>query len=198
MKGKKRPREFCCPQNYPPNNKIENPDTSKCFSLCELAPISVKADWRQGRRRRGLSAPLYWEQWEEATPAHSFTSSPLSWDSHLHLILLQYSGDTGDAGSWLEQQRRPSSAEGTRAPFPWALQNECGQNSQKETATLPHSSHRCHGHSHFPNAGVGRRGKYLLADFLITHQKPKRYPLPFLETKSHCVAWLLCHLFPKC
>jgi hypothetical protein len=49
MKGKKRPREFCCPQNYPPNNKIENPDTSKCFSLCELAPISVKADWRQGR-----------------------------------------------------------------------------------------------------------------------------------------------------
>lgn len=49
--------------------------------------------------------------------SHSFTSSPPSWDSHLHLILLQYSGDTGDAGSWLEQQRRPSSAEGTRAPF---------------------------------------------------------------------------------
>lgn len=93
---------------------------------------------------------------KEITSIHSFASSPWSCDSNLHLILLQYSGGTGASGSCSEQQRRPSSAEGTRAPFPWSLQKECGQNSQKETAALLHSSHWCHGHSHFPSRWAGR------------------------------------------
>lgn len=48
---------------------------------------------------------------------HSFASSTAFCASNLHLILLQYSGATGDLGSCAEQQRRPSSADGTRAPF---------------------------------------------------------------------------------
>lgn len=115
---------------------------------------------------------------KEGTPhIYSFTSSPWSCDSHLHFILLQYSGDTGAMGSCSEQQRRPSSAEGTRAPFSWSLQNECGQNSQKETAALLHSSHWCHGHSHFPNSG--RRGGRRSAQVSACLDYPWKTHVPF-------------------
>lgn len=92
----------------------------------------------------------------KSPPIYSFTS-PWSCDSNLHLILLQYSDETGDKGSCSEQQRWPSSAEGTSAPFSWSLQKERGQNSQKETAAPLHSLHWCHGHSHFPDGEAERR-----------------------------------------
>ena len=110
----------------------------------------------------------------KSLPVYSLTSSPWSCDSNLHLILLQYSGDTGDTGSCSEQQRRPSRAEGTRAPFSWSLQNERGQNSQKDTAALLHSSHWCHGHSHFPSAG-GKKGRSPVS---ARPQRPQDTPLP--------------------
>lgn len=107
----------------------------------------------------------------KSLPIYSFTS-PWSCDSNLHLILLQYSDDTGDMGSCSEQQRRPSSAEGTRAPFSWSLQKERGQNSQKETAAPLHSLHWCHGHSHFPYGGWVRlrhRRWYALGQSFLSH-----------------------------
>lgn len=110
----------------------------------------------------------------KSLPIYSLTSSPWSCDSNLHLILLQYSGDTGDTGSCSEQQRRPSRAEDTRAPFSWSLQNERGQNSQKDTAAPPHSSHWCHGHSHFPSVG-GKKGRIPVS---ACPQHPRDTPLP--------------------
>lgn len=106
------------------------------------------------------------------TTLYSFASSPCCWASHLHLILLQYSEDAGDEGSCLEQQRRPSSTEVTRAPLSWSLQNECGQNSQKDTAAPLHTLHWCHGHSHFPYGGCVRlrqRRWYALGQSFLSH-----------------------------
>lgn len=90
-----------------------------------------------------------------SNPTYSFASSTGFWSSNLHFILFQYSGATGDLGSCVEQQRRPSKADATKAPFSWSLQNEWGQNSQNETAGLLQMSHWCHGHSHFPEGGRG-------------------------------------------
>lgn len=101
---------------------------------------------------------------------HSFASSTAFCASNLHLILLQYSGATGDLGSCAEQQRRPSSADGTRAPFSWSLQKEWGQNSQKETAGLLQMSHWCHGHSHFPEDGRRERKEAGISALWRQHQ----------------------------
>lgn len=58
---------------------------------------------------------------------------------------------TGPHGSCSLQLSRPSSLEMKSAPSLWSVQKELGHSSQKETASFPHTSHWCHGHSHLPN-----------------------------------------------
>lgn len=57
---------------------------------------------------------------------------------------------TGPHGSCSLQLSRPSSLEMKSAPSLWSVQKELGHSSQKETASFPHTSHWCHGHSHLP------------------------------------------------
>lgn len=167
----RRPRCFCFPtvRAAVAHSRVKERPNNKKKQMPLPAPV-VEIEWSHSQVTQDGSDDKDWMRGSSlfkfiaclpvfsplfSNPIYSFASSTGFWSSNLHFILFQYSGATGDLGSCVEQQRRPSKADATKAPFSWSLQNEWGQNSQNETAGLLQMSHWCHGHSHFPEGGRG-------------------------------------------
>lgn len=114
---------------------------SEDCSLRDTVRGSLSEDWDFGPVAAGCWSDG-WVFWQPAADSVEGAYSRISPGSR----------GLGPQGSCSVHDRRPSNLEMNSMPSLCCLQNDRGHISQKEAASLLHTSHWCQGHSHFPAA----------------------------------------------